>query len=118
MNEHTTSSLPSPPCHRCGSPSGGSFINQLPTCAWCIGSLAQSNPLMYLIAPTDAVIRSEIVRLASENIELKGQLKRAENVCAHAKRWRDGAGVNSSFDSALILQVNVALDIWEDGHVG
>ena len=27
------------PCHRCGRPSGGSYLGSLPTCAWCLAGL-------------------------------------------------------------------------------
>jgi hypothetical protein len=38
MNIYTTS-IADPYCHRCGKPSGGSYLNGLPTCAWCLAEL-------------------------------------------------------------------------------
>jgi len=36
---HSPSLTSDPVCHRCGKPSGWSYLNSLPTCAWCLAEL-------------------------------------------------------------------------------
>lgn len=63
-------------CHRCGKPHGGSFINNLPTCQWCIHELQSPLPPIIIDNPkTDKTIKVKYLVEGMEPLEYIGEGK-------------------------------------------